>query len=84
MNAWTFRAFFRRSLALLLALALAAPLQAQSLPASPVALDDASIAALEAGGYLWAPETAPPDRCWWWSACRNNAPTCIAPACASA
>ena len=53
------RAFFRRSLALLLALALAAPLQAQSLPASPVALDDASIAALEAGGYLWAPETAP-------------------------
>ena len=53
------RALFRRSLALLLALAFAAPLQAQSLPASPVALDDASVAALGAGDYLWAPEAAP-------------------------
>lgn len=53
------RAVFRRFLALLLALAFAAPLQAQSLPASPVALDDASVAALGAGDYLWAPEAAP-------------------------
>ena len=43
----------------MLALVFAAPLQAQSLPASPVALDDASVAALGAGDYLWAPEAAP-------------------------
>lgn len=44
---------------LLLALAFAAPLHAQSLPASPPAGDDASIAALAAGDYLWTPDAAP-------------------------
>ena len=52
------RAVFPRLAPLLLALAFAAPLHAQSLP-PPVILDDASVAALEAGGYLWAPEAAP-------------------------
>ena len=53
------RAVLPRLAPLLLALAFAAPLHAQSLPPPPAILDDASVAALEAGGYLWAPQAAP-------------------------
>jgi hypothetical protein len=53
------RAIFPRLAPLLLALAFASSLHAQSLPASPVAIDDASIAALADGDYLWAPGVAP-------------------------
>ena len=53
------RTVFPRLAPLLLALAFAAPLHAQSVPASPPAGDDASIAALQAGDYLWTPDAAP-------------------------